>query len=189
MRRAVRLVGRRVPGLLLTVGAALGLTCILLAVAAPILHVRPLIFLSGSMSPTIPAGSLALARETPGSQLEVGDVVTVPLNDTWLTHRVVQVARHDGGASLLLQGDANRRPDPTVYEVTSAPRTFVFVPYVGTVIAWLSRPPGVFLLAGYAMFVVSSLRRAGVRRDGGSGTSPATDDHQPCEAGRTALVA
>jgi signal peptidase I len=193
MREAMRFVARRIPGVLLTLGAVLGLACIILAVAAPILHVRPLIFLSGSMSPTIPAGSLALARETPGSQLRVGDVVTVPLNDTYLTHRVVQVAHHDGGASLLLQGDANRKADPTVYEVESAPRTFVFVPHAGTVIAWLSRPPGVFVLAGYAMFVVSSLRRARGRRGGGADAPPevttGTDDLEPVAPERTSLSA
>lgn len=180
-----RTLRRRAGSLALTGGAVLGVVCLLLTVVAPLVGVRPLIYLSGSMSPTIPAGSLALAKETPASELRVGDVVTVPHGETHLTHRIVEITQHDGAASLRLRGDANEVADATTYRVTSAPTTFVSVPHVGAVVAWLSRPPGVFLLAGYAALVIGSLRRPrGDDRDDGDDEDGAADGPDGRRAGR-----
>ena len=62
MRTALERRFRPVGSVMLTAAAAIGTACLLVTVVAPLAGVRPLIFLSGSMSPTIPAGSLALAR-------------------------------------------------------------------------------------------------------------------------------
>src|SRR5690349_919870 len=83
-------------GCLLTVGAALGVTCLLMAVAAPLLGIRPLIFLSGSMGPGIPTGSLGIAKDTAARDLHVGDIVTVPLSRGYVTHRIVGITHHGG---------------------------------------------------------------------------------------------
>lgn len=160
-------VSRLLRSLLLTVGAVAGAACLLLAAAAPVLGLRPLIFLSGSMSPAIPAGSLALARETPAADLRVGDVVTVPVDRGYVTHRIVEVTHRPGAATLRLQGDASPSPDGTAYDVRSAPRTFVSVPHLGSAVSWLSRPPGVFVLAGYVVLVLQVLRRGEPDRPGG----------------------
>jgi signal peptidase I len=160
MRTRLTAVGRRAQQALLTLGALLGVASVLLTVGAPLVHVRPLIFLSGSMAPTITTGSLAFARTTPAEDLRVGDVVTVPAGDhTYVTHRIVGITHHDGVASLRLKGDANRLADPAVHQVLEAPRVFATVPYAGRVVAWLSRTPGVYFLACYTVFALSSLRR------------------------------
>lgn len=155
LRRLPRLVAH----LLLTASAVLGAACLLLALAAPLLHLRPLIFTSGSMSPTIPSGSLALARETPAADLAVGDVVTVPVQGTWVTHRVVQIEHRPGVALLQLRGDANDAPDPQVYRVSSAPRTFVHVAHAGRAVATLSSPVGVVVLGVVVAHLWGILRR------------------------------
>lgn len=156
---------------LLDLGAVAGAACLLLAVAAPVLGVRPLVFLSGSMTPAIPAGSLALSRVVPAAEVEVGDVVTVPVADTYVTHRVVEVTHRGAVATVRLQGDANRTPDPVVHEVADVPRVLWSIPYAGRVLAWLSRPPGVLVLAGYVAFLLGELRRGGFRRStGGAAT-------------------
>ena len=144
---------------LLTIGAVAGSLCLLATVIAPLVGVRPLIFLSGSMSPTIPAGSLALARTVDASSIDVGDIVTVPSNGSFVTHRVVEVTHAPGRATMLLRGDGNKVDDDNVYEVASAPRTEIWVPHAGTVIAWFSRAPGVYVLAGWVALVLGSLRR------------------------------
>lgn len=145
--------------LLLTAAAVLGTLCLVVTVLAPMVGVRPLIFLSGSMSPTIPAGSLALARTVPAEEIEVNDIVTVARDDSYMTHRVVDVTHAPGKATLLLRGDGNTAVDATLYEVTSAPRTEFWVPGVGSVVAWFSRAPGVYVLAGWVAVVLASLRR------------------------------
>ena len=63
---------------LLTVGAALGAACLVVAAASALFDVRPLVFQSGSMAPTITTGALALSHDVAASELAVGDVVSVP---------------------------------------------------------------------------------------------------------------
>ncbi len=72
-------------------------------------NVTLMMFKTGSMSPTIPAGSVALVREIPASEIQVGDVVTVARPDALpVTHRVTSVA--DGPTSRRAHHhDARRR--------------------------------------------------------------------------------
>lgn len=149
----------------LTTGAVLGTLCLVATVAFPLLGVRPLIFLSGSMSPAIPAGSLALAHEVDAADIEVGDIVTVPVNDTYVTHRVVDATHRPGSATLLLRGDGNEVADDEVHTVTTAPRTEIWVPHAGRAVVWFSHAPGVYVLAAWVALVLGTLRR----KRGGSG--------------------
>ncbi len=76
----------------LTVGAVAGVLCILVTIAAFAFGVRPLVFQSGSMSPSIDTGALALARETRADDLRLGDIVSLPTAaGQRVTHRVVSV--------------------------------------------------------------------------------------------------
>ncbi len=159
--RAGRVAGQ----ILLTAAATVGACCLLLAISGLAFGVRPLIFRSGSMSPTIPAGSLALSRQIPADRIRVGDIVSVPAGGTRVTHRVVQVTVDGAVATLELRGDANNAPDQEHYRVSSADRVWFAVPVLGTVIAWLSRPPGVFVLAGYAAIMLTLIVRRTPRRD------------------------
>jgi signal peptidase I len=151
---------RRTEQVVLTLAAVLGVVSVLMVLAAPVLGVRPLIFMSGSMSPTIPAGSLGLSRTVPAAELRVGDVVTVPEGeDTYVTHRIVAVTQHEGTATLELKGDGNKAPDAQLRQVTEAPRLLVSAPWLGTLVAWFSRAPGVYVLAGYVVVALGMLRR------------------------------
>jgi signal peptidase I len=151
----------RAGDLALSVGALVGALCLVLTLGGLLFGVRPVIFQSGSMSPAIPAGGLALAKEAPAKDLRVGDIVTVRVGDTRVSHRIVDVAHHEPTATLQLRGDANNAPDEQTYEVVSAPRVLVSVPVAGSVLAWLSRSPGIFVVAGYAaIFLALVLRRA-----------------------------
>ncbi len=148
-------VVRRTGDLALSAAALVGLLCVVVLLAGNLLGVRPVIVLSGSMSPAIPAGSLAVARQVTADDLKVGDVVTVPAGDRQVTHRVVTVTHHGGSATLRLRGDANERADEETTVVRSAPRVVGSVPGAGRVIAWFSRAPGVFVLGGYAALLLT----------------------------------
>jgi len=76
-RRTARRAASRAGDVLLTVASIAGALCILGAIAAAVLHLTLILFSTGSMSPTIPAGAVALVREIPASEARVGDVVTV----------------------------------------------------------------------------------------------------------------
>lgn len=165
MRRVITGVGRRIRGLVLTVAAVIGLACLAVSLVAPALGFRPLIFQSGSMSPTIPVGSLAAARLTPPSDLKVGDIVTVPFGDKYVTHRIVDMGHVGGMLMVTLKGDGNLRPDPTQYRIPSpVPRVVASAPVAGYVLAWFTRTPGVYVLAGYLVLILWRLQRHLQRR-------------------------
>ena len=166
-RRALHRAG----DLALSVGALVGALCLVLTLGGVLFGIRPVIFQSGSMSPAIPAGSLALAKDVPAKDLRVGDVVTVRVGEGRVSHRIVDVTHHDPTATLHLQGDANDAPDEQTYEVSTVPRMLVSVPAAGGVLAWLTRNPGIFVVAGYAaIFLALVLRRT--TAPGGSRQGP-----------------
>lgn len=164
----------------LTVGAVIGTLCILAAVAAVVLDVRPLVFRSGSMSPTIGTGALAIAQRVDASTLEVGQIVSVPTESgERVTHRIQGVQHQDGSAVLRLKGDANKAPDAAPYVVTHADKVVFDMPWVGYAVGWVGGPLGLFVLGLYAAFLLSVI----VRSD--RGTPRAT--HRAVRAARRAV--
>lgn len=144
---------------LLTGGAVLGVLCILVTVGAGLFGLRPLVFQSGSMSPTIDTGALAIAHEVDASSLRPGQIVSVPTDGgERVTHRIV-TATMDGEetAELTLRGDANSAVDAHAYRVTHADRVLFDLPLVGYAIGWMVGPAGLFLLGLYAAFLLSVL--------------------------------
>ncbi|MCW2815597.1 MAG: signal peptidase [Nocardioides sp.] len=133
---------------LLWAGAAVGLVSIVAGIAVTFFGFSFLVFRSGSMSPDISTGSLALARTTEASDLRPGDVVSVVgANGERITHRLVSSTVRGDTASLVLKGDANGAPDQEIYVVTEAERSVVSVPYAGYVVTLLLSPAGLVAAA------------------------------------------
>lgn len=152
----------------LTVGAIAGVLCLVVTVAGFAFGVRPLVFLSGSMSPTIDTGALAIARSQPAADLRVGDIVSVPTPaGQRVTHRIVDLQHLEGVATMRLKGDANEAVDPAPYQVAAADVVLFSVPEVGYLLSWLTSPVGLFALGLYAAMLLSVLVR-------GTRSSPAT---------------
>ena len=131
----------------LNIGAVGGVICIVAAALSMFLGIRPLVFQSGSMSPTINTGALALARTVPAQQLEVGDVVSVTNpSGVRITHRVAALEPGgDGEVSMTMRGDANAADDPMPYLISEADRVLFHVNGLGYAVAWLSNPVAIFL--------------------------------------------
>ena len=165
----------------LTVGAVLGLLCILATVLAVVLDVRPVVFRSGSMAPAIDTGALALSRTVDAGDLAVGDVVTVrDESGTRVTHRIRSLTRTGDQATLVLKGDANSVADASPYVVESVDRVVLDVPLLGYVVSALSGRAGTFgggLLVGLLLTTV--LRR----RHDDDATEPATEPAGPVQVG------
>lgn len=134
--------GSIVRGLLLNVAATLGAICICLVVLAFVFHITLIMFRTGSMSPAIPTGSLAVVKEIPASDARVGDVVTVDrAGQLPVTHRVVRTSPGPQGATnLILKGDANPSNDPMPYSVHNVRIVLWSMPGLAYVIVWLSNP-------------------------------------------------
>jgi len=126
----------------LTLLAAAGLICIVMVILGAFFNVSIMMFRTGSMSPTITAGSIALVREIPASEMRVGDVVTVERGRDVLpvTHRVTQIidTAPDGIVTFEMRGDANESADPAPYSVSAVNRVFFSIPGAAPVIQWFS---------------------------------------------------
>ena len=151
----------------LTIGAGLGLLCLLLAVVAPLFGIRLLVFESGSMAPTVEAGGLALSRTVPADELAVGDIVSVtPGSRQRITHRIVGIDRAGGQALLTLRGDANQAPDPDPYPVTEADRVLLHVNHLGFVADAVASPYALLLTGALVVGVLLLAFRTRGPREG-----------------------
>lgn len=172
-----RLAGAAVT--ILLVVAALGLACwfAFSAVSGATL----ITFRTGSMSPTMPQGALAISLPVSASEIEVGDVITVQRAGEALpvTHRVVGIAEIEDRAAneadirasapggpppdlsspdareIVMQGDDNDAPDHLPYAITDARRVVFSLPFVGTILMMLQTPiaTGVLIVSVGALVV------------------------------------
>lgn len=143
MPGAGRAAGRAVRETLLTLGAVLGVVCVLLVIAAQLFHVSLILFSTGSMTPTIPAGSVALVRQIPAAEIAVGDIMTIDRPDQLpVTHRVTEVSpgTTDDSRTITMRGDANEVDDAAPYVVTQGRIVMGSVPGLAPVIVWFGSP-------------------------------------------------
>lgn len=126
----------------LWIAASAGAVCIILVILAQIFSITLIMFKTGSMSPTITAGSVALVREVPASEVAVGDIVTIDRpGDLPVTHRVTSTEAMDNGQwSITMKGDANELEDPLPYEVVKVRQTLGHVPGLANFIVSLGSP-------------------------------------------------
>jgi signal peptidase len=157
---------------LLNLAALGGLVCIVLVILAWVFNISLIMFKTGSMSPTIPAGSLAVVREIPAAEIKVGDVITVDREGNLpVTHRVtsIDLGASEGQRILTMRGDANSVDDPFPYVVDTARSTFWHMPGLAKIVVWFGNPwvLGSFTIAA-ALLVTWSFwpRESGSHRDG-----------------------
>ena len=105
----------------LTIGAIAGALCFVVGITTFAFGVTPLVVESGSMSPTIKTGALAIARDRPAKDLKVGDVIRIKTGpNVSVTHRIIKITHRPKSATIRLKGDANRVPDAQIYTVDHA---------------------------------------------------------------------
>lgn len=90
------------------------LALVFVDVGPRLLPYEALVVRSGSMSPTMPTGSLVVYHKIEASQLKVGDIIVFNKpNDPSekVTHRIFAIRDGAGGKYFLTKGDANLVPD------------------------------------------------------------------------------
>lgn len=132
-----------------TLVGCLGILTVAWLVASSVGGLGIIVFVTGSMSPSLPTGAAAITRSADAADLVVGDIVTVrrPGTGVQVTHRIVAIDPVDGdprSRSLTLRGDANDAADLQPYVVQSAPRVLAGAPVLGTLIT-LAKTPAVML--------------------------------------------
>ncbi|MGH7776479.1 MAG: signal peptidase I, partial [Candidatus Dormibacterales bacterium] len=149
-------------GRLAIAGTALALVATLLLVFVPmVLPVQALPVLSGSMTPTIPVGSLAFVTRTPIAELKVGDVISFqPPGRPGVieTHRIISLQPGPSAPLARTQGDANRRADPWLLRLTGSAWRYDFsIPHAGAAVVLAKSGPGrvsLLLVPGLALVLL-----------------------------------
>lgn len=142
-RGSRRGVGRVLADILLWIAAIAGVVCMVLVVLALTVNITLIMFRTGSMSPTIPAGSVAVVQEVAASEVEVGDVVTVErVGDLPVTHRVTSISSgaSDAERVITMRGDANAADDPYPYTVQTVRVVLFSVPGIASAIVAMGNP-------------------------------------------------
>ncbi|WP_440312066.1 signal peptidase I [Leucobacter chromiireducens] len=138
--RGVR-AGAVIGNVLLNIAAVGGIVCIVLVALSGFFGISIIMFKTGSMSPSIPAGSLAIVRQIPADAIHVGDVVTVDRAGMLpVTHRVTSVSGEGPSRTITMRGDANDVDDPSPYDVTQVRVVMGAVPGLARVVVWFSHP-------------------------------------------------
>lgn len=132
-------------GALLNILAALGLVCIVLVILSFVFNVSIMMFKTGSMSPTIEAGSISFVHEIPAEEMKVGDIITVDRGEGVLpvTHRVTSISdteSRSGQVTFEMKGDANEAKDPEPYAADTVRKVMVSVPGIAPVIQQFRSP-------------------------------------------------
>jgi len=149
----------------------LGLGILVVGIPAAIGGV-PLTILTGSMSPTLPPGTLVVVKPTPVEQIGIGDVLTFQLESgkpTLVTHRVVArtIDSASGEMRFTTQGDANDTADADpVMPVQIKGTVWYAVPWLGwanqavngEARAWVVPGIATALFAYAAWMVISGVR-------------------------------
>jgi signal peptidase len=111
---------------------------------------QALVVRSGSMSPTIPTGSVVFYKKIDAAAVKVGDVIVFSKPgdaSEKVTHRVYQIGTASTGRYFVTKGDANGAPDD--WRVPAAGTGWVaatHVPLLGYVLADLQSSTGRLLL-------------------------------------------
>lgn len=99
------------------------------------------VVISGSMEPALSVDDLILNYVQ--TNYREGDIITFQKGDSLTTHRIIEIT----DAGYVTRGDANNAADPDcVPSAAVIGRVVGVVPYIGSVLAVLKTPMGMFFL-------------------------------------------
>jgi signal peptidase len=190
------------------------LTVILFAMAAvTVLIVIPratngvaMTVLTGSMTPTLPVGSIIVDRPVDPGTLRVGAIATYqaePGVEKYVTHRILEIHTDTTPTTFTFKGDANRAADIDPIPATAIRgQVWFHVPYLGTIrdalqshgMRGLVLAAVLVLLGGYSLLQISSGLRDSVRKRrsagsaSGAGSNVAPADQGPSPELRCSMI-
>jgi len=112
--RSLALIGRIASWLLVLAATAIALGLVAISIGPRFLPYQALVVRSGSMSPTIPTGSVVFYKKVTAAKVKVGDVIVFDKpgqQNEKVTHRVFKISNAPTGRYFTTKGDANGAPD------------------------------------------------------------------------------
>lgn len=127
------------------------LVLIIVHICLPLFGISYKIVVSGSMEPNIKVGSLVYIKNVNFSSLEVGDVITYSIDNTYITHRIVSIDALTN--SVITKGDANISNDLASVSSSQIVGKVTFViPVIGYIIYYCQQ--NIFLIFGIILFII-----------------------------------
>jgi len=102
-----------------------------------LLGFKPSIVASGSMTPSINVGDIAVTVPTNPQSIKLGDIIEYLRNNEFITHRVVAIENINGATFFITKGDANNAPDPPVPQSAVTGKVLYIIPKLGWVSIYL----------------------------------------------------
>lgn len=93
--------------------------------------VRPALIAGQSMEPTMGLGDVAITRQVPTSEIQVGDVVRFQQGGISVVHRVQEIRVERGQTLFITKGDNNSAADPLVPASWIEGKMVAMIPKVG----------------------------------------------------------
>lgn len=144
------LAGRLASWVLMAAATLVVLGLLAVSVGPRFLPYQALVVRSGSMSPTIPTGSVVFYHQVPAAKVKVGDVIVFRkpgATDEKVTHRVYKIGTGGTGRYFITKGDANGAPDS--WQIPAVGKGWVasfHVRSIGYALAWLQSATARLLL-------------------------------------------
>lgn len=110
----LRLAGRVLSWVLVVAATIVALCLLAVSIGPRFLPYQALVVRSGSMSPTIPTGSIVFYKKRAAADVKVGDVIVFAKpgqTNEKVTHRVFRISNGPTGRYFTTKGDANGSPD------------------------------------------------------------------------------
>ncbi|MEM3357308.1 MAG: signal peptidase I [Candidatus Bathyarchaeia archaeon] len=103
-----------------------------------LLGFTPTIIASGSMTPTLNPGDIAIVIATPPATIKIGDIIQYQTTaEAPIIHRVIDKYTSGGTLWFVTQGDANNAPDDPINERQIMGKVLLTIPKLGWVSIYL----------------------------------------------------
>ncbi len=106
----------------------------------------PMSVLTGSMRPMLEPGDMIITKKVLEENIEVGNIITYRVDNTLVTHRVIDVLHENGVYKFQTQGDANNVEDQQLVESSNIVGAYAFKIPKGGYIANFTRSPIGFMV-------------------------------------------
>lgn len=103
------------------------------------------IVLTGSMEPTLNIGDIVFVKET--TNIKEQDIVSFRVQNSIVTHRVVEIKEENEKNIYITKGDANSGNDTELLSIENIEGKYIFkIPFAGRIILFLQKPIGIIIL-------------------------------------------
>lgn len=114
---------------------------------ADVMGYKPFIVLSGSMEKIINIGDLAITKNIDSKKIKIGDVIAFRKDNIVILHRVKKIHNDGDLLKFKTKGDNNNVADDFFVDSNLIEGVlYTKIPYLGSVLLFLSKPVGLIII-------------------------------------------